>query len=222
MSSGRAPRVYYESSRSSSSSSSKPSLSGCCRCLFFLVVLIAVLVVAFVLLVVLFVKPKKPQIDLDQVKVQIVAPTTTAAASSDVAAAAASEGIAITMSFNVTNDNKVGITFAGSRFVVLYKEIPLGQGFVREFSMPAHTVSRVYTAVFVSPAILQQTDVQSLLQDATKDRVVLKVLGDPGAKLVILGLSSPKVQVAVDCSIEISPTKLAVISHQCSFDGVGV
>ncbi|VFQ89679.1 unnamed protein product [Cuscuta campestris] len=217
MSSGGAPRVYYESSRSSS----KPSLSGCCRCLFFLVVLIAVLVVAFVLLVVLFVKPKKPQIDLDQVKVQIVAPTT-AAVSSDVAAAAASEGIAITMSFNVTNDNKVGITFAGSRFVVLYKEIPLGQGFVREFSMPAHTVSRVYTAVFVSPAILQQTDVQSLLQDATKDRVELKVLGDPGAKLVILGLSSPKVQVAVDCSIEISPTKLAVISHQCSFDGVGV
>ncbi|GMP39177.1 hypothetical protein CsSME_00010120 [Camellia sinensis var. sinensis] len=190
---------YYPPPYSSSSSSA--SLKGCCCCLFLLFSFLALLILAVVLVIVLAVKPKKPQFDLQQVGVQYVGispnpPSTTATEPSS-----ASVSLNIRLLFTAANDNKVGIKYGESRFTVMYRGIPLGRGVVPGFYQAA----------------------AELVRDATlNDRVELRVLGDVGAKIRILGITSPGVQVSIDCAIVISPKKQALTYKQCGFDGLSV
>lgn len=208
----------------SSSSSSKASFKGCCCCLFLLFSLLFLLVLAVVLVVVLAIKPKKPQFDLQSVGVQYLginsnpSPTPTPTSSSS-----ASVSLVIRMLFTATNDNKVGIKYGDSKFTVMYRGIPLGRGIVPGFYQPAHSVRQVQTTIAVDRVNLLQTDAADLLRDATvNDRVELRVVGDVGAKIRILGFTSPGVQVSVDCAIVISPRKQALTYKQCGFDGLSV
>ncbi|XP_031127103.1 NDR1/HIN1-like protein 13 [Ipomoea triloba] len=212
---------YYPPPHSSSSSSSKASFKGCCCCLFLLFTFMALLVIAVILVIVLALKPKKPQFDLQQVGVQYVGiiPNSAAAA----AAASASVSLNIRMVFAAANDNKVGIKYDESRFTVMYRGIPLGRGIVPAFYQPAHSIRRVETTIVVDRVSLLQTDADALVRDAmVNDRVELRVLGDVGAKVRILGFTSPGVEVSVDCTIAISPRKQALTSKQCGFDGLSV
>ncbi|CAH9125630.1 unnamed protein product [Cuscuta epithymum] len=217
----------------SKDSSSKASFKGCFCCLFLFVILILLIIIAACLVIVLVLKPEKPQIDLKQVTVQIVGlspiPAVDLASSADVAAdvaaaAASSTPIRITMVFAVKNDNKLGIKFTETKFIVMYNRIPLGDGSVPEFYMSAYSTRSVVTVIVVNRSSLLQIDGGALLRDAAiSDQIALRVTGIPGAKIVLVGgISSPEVQVAVDCSITISPRKQAVINQSCSFDGVGV
>ncbi|CDO97513.1 unnamed protein product [Coffea canephora] len=105
----------------------------------------------------------------------------------------------------------------------MYRGIPLGRGTVPGFYQPAHSVRQVQTTIAVDRVNLLQTDAADLLRDATvNDRVELRVLGDVGAKIRILGFTSPGVQVSVDCAIVISPRKQALTYKQCGFDGLSV
>ncbi|KAI8028161.1 NDR1/HIN1-like protein 13 [Camellia lanceoleosa] len=213
---------YYPPPYSSSSSSSA-SLKGCCCCLFLLFSFLALLILAVVLVIVLAVKPKKPQFDLQQVGVQYVGispnpPSTTATEPSS-----ASVSLNIRLLFTAANDNKVGIKYGESRFTVMYRGIPLGRGVVPGFYQAAHSVRQVETTVAVDRVNLMQADAAELVRDATlNDRVELRVLGDVGAKIRILGITSPGVQVSIDCAIVISPKKQALTYKQCGFDGLSV
>lgn len=127
------------------------------------------------------------------------------------------------MLFTAANDNKVGIKYGESRFTVMYRGIPLGKGTVPGFFQAAHSVRQVETTVAVDRVNLMQADAANLVRDASvNDRVELRVLGDVGAKIRILGVTSPGVQVSVDCAIVISPRKQALTYKQCGFDGLSV
>ncbi|XP_073310099.1 uncharacterized protein [Primulina huaijiensis] len=102
----------------------------------------------------------------------------------------------ICMLFSAANDNKVGVKYGESRFTVMYRGIPLGRGTIPAFFQPAHSVTRVETTISVDRVNLLQADAADLVRDASlNDRVELRVVGDVGAKIRILGFNSPEVQV---------------------------
>ncbi|KAL6515261.1 hypothetical protein OROHE_018893 [Orobanche hederae] len=170
------------------SSSSSASLRGCCCCLFLLFSFLLLLVLAVILVVFLAVKPKKPEFELKQAGVQSMGISLTTASS-------ASVSLIIEMLFVASNENKVGIKYDESRFTVMYRGIPLGRGTVPGFYQPAHSVRQVKTTIFVDRVSLLQADAADLLRDASlNDRVDLRVVGDVGAKIRILGFNSPDVQ----------------------------
>ncbi|KAL7125092.1 hypothetical protein ABFS83_14G092300 [Erythranthe nasuta] len=215
---GAARQYHYYPPPSSSSSSA--SFRGCCCCLFLLFSFLALLTLAVVLVVLLAVKPKKPEFDLQQVTVQLMGINP---GSSTAAAAAATVSLNIRLLFTAANDNKVGIKYRESRFTVMYRGVPLGWGSVPGFDQPAHSVRRVETAIAVDRVSLLEANAADLVRDASLyDRVELRVVGDVGAKIRILGVTSPGVQVSVDCTIAISPRKQTVINKQCGFDGLTV
>ncbi|KAK4378637.1 hypothetical protein RND71_000499 [Anisodus tanguticus] len=204
----------------SSFSSSKASFKGCCCCLFLLFSFLLLLILAVILVIVLAVKPKKPQFDLQQVGVQYVGITPNPAT---ITTSSASVSLNIRMVFTAFNDNKVGIKYGQSRFTIIYHGIPLGRGTVPGFYQPAHSVKRVETTIVVDRVNLLQADAADLIRDAAlNDRVELRVLGDVGAKIRIIGFTSPGVEVSVDCAIVISPRKQALTYKQCGFDGLSV
>jgi hypothetical protein len=196
-------------------SSSAASFKGCCCCLFLLLSFLALLLLAVVLVVILAIKPKKPHFDLQQVGVQYVGITPNPSL-----ADSASVTFNIRLLFVAENNNKVGIKYGESRFTLAYRGIPIGRGTVPGFYQPAHSVRRVATTVSVDRVNLIQGD---LIRDASqRDRVELGVMGDIGAKIRILGVYSPRVQVSVDCTIVISPTKQSLTYKQCGFQGLTV
>ncbi|KAM7474657.1 hypothetical protein LguiB_021900 [Lonicera macranthoides] len=203
---------------SSSSSFSTASFKGCCCWLFLLFSFIALLILAVVLVILLAVKPKKPQFDLQNVGVQYVGITPNPSLSNS-----ATVSLSIRLLFTAANDNKVGIKYGESRFTIMYRGIPLGRGTVPGFYQPAHSVRQVATTVAVDRVNLMQADAANLIRDASmNDRVELRVLGDIGARIRIMGINSPRVQVSVDCAIVISPRKQSLSYKQCGFDGVTV
>lgn len=173
------------------------SFRGCCCCLFLLLVFLALLALAVALVVVLVVKPRKPQFDLNQVSVQylLVAPPSSTPAPGG-APGAAYLSLNITLLFTAVNPNKVGIRYGATAFVVMYHGVPLGVAAVPGFEQPAHSTRQLQTRVIVDRFNVLQADAQDLVRDAMMyDRVDLRITGDIGAKILVLGFSSPKVQV---------------------------
>lgn len=200
--------------------SSSASFKGCCCCLFLLFSFLALLILAVVLIIVLAVKPKKPQFDLQQVGVQYVGITANPTSSTTTTA---SLSLNIRMSFTAVNPNKVGIKYGESIFHVMYKGVPLGRASVPGFYQPAHSVRQVETTVAVDRVNLEQTDAADLIKDASlNDRVELRIMGDVGAKIRLLDVTSPGVKVSVDCAVVISPRKQSLTYKQCGFDGLSV
>ncbi|PKA49146.1 hypothetical protein AXF42_Ash010831 [Apostasia shenzhenica] len=208
-----------------SSSSSAASLKGCCCCLFLLLIFLALLGIAVTLIIVLVVRPKKPEFDLQHVAVEylLVAPTAANIAGESPAEPAAYLSLNITLLFTATNPNKVGIKYGAVSFCVLHKGVPLGLATVPGFEQPAHSTRLVQTRIFVSHFNVLQADAAELVRDAAiNDRVELRLTGDVGAKILVLGLTSPSVQVSLYCAIVISPSKQSLTSKQCGVDGLNV
>ncbi|KAM0921519.1 hypothetical protein ACQ4PT_006807 [Festuca glaucescens] len=219
-------RPHYGGAGSPSYGSSA-SLRGCCCCIFMLVIFLALLALAVALVVILAVKPRKPQFDLNQVSVQylLVAPPTpsTGAAAAAAVPAAAYLSLNITLLFTAVNPNKVGIRYGATAFDVMYHGVPLGVAAVPGFEQPAHSTRLLQTRVVVDRFNVLQSDAQDLIRDASlNDRVELRITGDVAAKILVLGFSSPKVQVSVDCAIAISPRRQSVTYKQCGVDGLSV
>jgi hypothetical protein len=94
------------------------------------------------------------------------------------------------------NPNKVGIRYGATAFDVMYHGVPLGVAAVPGFEQPAHSTRMLQTRVIVDRFNVLQADAQDLVRDAMiYDRVDLRITGDIGAKILVLGISSPKVQV---------------------------
>ncbi|KAL7583443.1 uncharacterized protein LOC111903441 [Lactuca sativa] len=211
---------YYPSS----SSSSTASIKGCCCCLGLLFSFLALLSLAIILVIVLAIKPKKPQFDLQQVTVQYINFAATNSFTSAVdSPSSTSLSLVIGMVFTAKNDNIAGIKYRDSTFNIMYRGVPLGRGTVPGFYQAAHSVKKVQTTVSVDRVNLLQADAAELVTDASvNDRVELRIMGDVSAKIRVIGITSPSVQVSIDCSIVISPSKQSLISKQCGFDGLQV
>lgn len=127
------------------------------------------------------------------------------------------------MLFLAVNPNKVGIRYGESKFTVMYKGIPLGKASVPGFYQEAHSERQVVATIAVDRFNLMQADASDLIRDASlNDRVELRVLGDVGAKIRVLNIDSPGVQVSVNCAVVISPSKQSLTYKQCGFDGLRV
>ncbi|CAM0872389.1 unnamed protein product [Alopecurus aequalis] len=210
---------------SSPSYGTSASFRGCCCCIFMLVIFLALLALAVALVVILAVKPRKPQFDLNQVSVQylLVAPPSPSTAATAAVPAAAYLSLNITLLFTAVNPNKVGIRYGATAFDVMYHGVPLGVAAVPGFEQPAHSTRLLQTRVIVDRFNVLQSDAQDLVRDAAlNDRVELRITGDVAAKILVLGFSSPKVQVSVDCAIAISPRRQSVTYKQCGVDGLSV
>lgn len=181
----------------SSSTTTKSSFRGCCCCLFLLLSFLTLLIVAVILVIVLAVKPREPQFDLQQVSFHYmgISPVTTTQSAGAVS-------LIIHMLFVATNDNKVGIKYEEFRFTVMYRGIPLGRDAVPGFYQAAHNVRLVETTIVVDRVNLIQANAADILSEASQnDRVALRVVGDLGARFRILGLTSPRVQVNLRCTL---------------------
>lgn len=127
------------------------------------------------------------------------------------------------MQFLAANPNKVGIRYGESRFTVMYRGVPLGEGRVAGFYQAARSVREVETVVGVERVGVQEGDAAELVRDAeVNDRVELRLLGDVGARVRVLGVDTPAVEVSIDCAIVVSPTKQSLTYKQCGFNGVNV
>jgi hypothetical protein len=101
------------------------------------------------------------------------------------------------MLFTAVNPNKVGIKYGESSFTVMYRGIPLGKALVPGFYQEAHSQRQVEATISVDRYSLMQADASDLIRDASlNDRVELRVLGEVGAKIRVLDLDSPGVQVS--------------------------
>uniref|UniRef100_J3LM86 Late embryogenesis abundant protein LEA-2 subgroup domain-containing protein n=1 Tax=Oryza brachyantha TaxID=4533 RepID=J3LM86_ORYBR len=110
--------------------------------------------------------------------------------------AAAYLSLNITLLFTAVNPNKVGIRYGATAFDVMYHGVPLGVAAVPGFEQPAHSTRLLTTRVIVDRFNVLQADAQDLVRDAAiNDRVDLRITGDVAAKILVLGFSSPKVQV---------------------------
>lgn len=148
---------------------------------------------------------------------------TTLDGTSNTVTSSASLSLTIHLLFTVKNPNKVGIKYGESRFTVMYNGIPLGKASVPGFYQEPYSVRDVEATIAVDRANLLQADAADIIKDASlNDRIVLRVLGDFGAKIRVMDFDSPGVQVSVDCLIAISPRKQSVTEKQCSFDGLTV
>lgn len=87
----------------------------------------------------------------------------------------------------------------------------MGRGVVPGFYQPAHSIRQVQTTVTVDRVNLLQADAADLIRDASlNDRVELRIMGDVRAKIRIIGLTSPAVQVSIF-------SMLLLVSHWLSY-----
>ncbi|XP_020103988.1 uncharacterized protein LOC109721008 [Ananas comosus] len=217
---------YYEGAGAGGGGGGSASLKGCCCCLFLLLTFLALLAVAVVLVVVLVVKPRKPQFDLQQVSVQyllVASPSSSSSSSSPSDSSSAYLSLNITLLFTAENPNKVGIRYGPTAFDVMYRGVPLGVAAVPGFEQPAHSTRLVQTRFSVDRFNVLQSDALDLLRDAAlNDRVDLRLTGDVDANIRLLGFTSPRVRVSVDCAIAISPRRQSLTDKQCGVDGVNL
>ncbi|KAG6511238.1 hypothetical protein ZIOFF_029295 [Zingiber officinale] len=79
----------------------------------------------------------------------------------------------------------------------MYRGVPLGVATVPGFEQPAHSSRLVQTHVAVDRFNVLQADALNLVRDAAiNDRVDLRLTGDVAAKILLLGISTPRVQRA--------------------------
>lgn len=210
----RAPGAYRENYQVSTF-----SFGRCCCCVLSLVVLVAVILGVIALVVFMVIKPKKPEFNLQSVTVvslQTEPPLGSALTSMEVLLT-----LRITMAFSALNPNKVGIKYSSSNFYVMYKDMRLGVAMVPPFYQPSHSNTTVETELMVTRVNILQVAAQDLIRDATvNDRVPLRIVGDVGARIRVLQINSPKVQVSLNCEIVISPRRRTLTDKQCGVDSV--
>ncbi|KAG6510436.1 hypothetical protein ZIOFF_028457 [Zingiber officinale] len=78
----------------------------------------------------------------------------------------------------------------------MYHGVPLGVVTVSGFEQPAHNSLLVQTHVAVDRFNVLQADALNLVRDAAiNDRVDLRLTGNVAAKILLLDISTPRVQV---------------------------
>jgi len=212
---GRAPGAFRENYQVSTFSFTK-----CCCCVFSVLFILAAIVGVIALVVLLVVKPKKPEFNLQSVTV--VSLQTEPPLGSELTSMEVFLTLNITMAFTALNPNKVGIMYSSSDFYVMYQEMLIGVAMVPPFYQPSHSNTTVQTELVVTRVNILQAAALNLIRDATVyDRVRLRITGDVGARIRVLQINSPKVQVSLDCQIVISPRRRTLTDKQCGLNVEG-
>lgn len=123
----------------------------------------------------------------------------------------------IALVFSASNPNKVAIYYSPTQFNCVYKNVFLGVAKVPSFSQAAHSHSKLAASVAVDHVNVLQASSVDLLNDATvNDKVMLTISGPVEARIKVLGINSPKVEVSVNCHLVIRPKEREIASRDCN------
>ncbi|KAH7425155.1 hypothetical protein KP509_11G042200 [Ceratopteris richardii] len=199
----------------SSYNESAPShgLCNCCCCISLSLLLLIMLAIGIALLFILVLKPEKPEFNLESVSIQ----------NFKVEKEFQGPSLAVFLSMNIAlifsakNPNKVAIYYSPTQFDCVYKEAILGVAKVPSFHQAAHSNSALTAVLIVEHVNVLQSASLDLLNDATfNDRVALTIKGPVEARVKVLGVSTPKVEVNVDCRLVVRPQERQIASRDCS------
>lgn len=197
------------------------SLGRCCCCVLSVLFIVATIIGIIALVVFLVIKPKKPEFELQSVAVEALRVEPPPGSVSAVASMEVFLSLNIAMVFAASNPNNVGIKYSPSKFYVMYKGMPIGVAVVPAFYQPSHSHTTVETRLLVNRVNILQAAALDLFRDATvNDRVALRLTGDVGARIRVIQITLPQVQVSLDCQIVLSPHRRALTDKQCGVDGV--
>lgn len=127
----------------------------------------------------------------------------------------------ITLIFSAINPNKAGIEYSATDLQCFYKKTLLGVAKVPRFYQPAHSHTTLKALVVVDRLNILQAASADLLKDVSvNDKVPLTINGPVYARVRLLGINSPRVEVFVNCQIIVRPQERAVDGKQCNLGQV--
>eukprot|EP00250_Pteridium_aquilinum_P000730 c10886_g1_i1 orf=780-1433(+) len=189
-------------------------LCNCCCCLSLSLLLLVLIAIGIALFFILVLKPAKPEFNLQSASIETFKVEKELLYSSG-PAIFLSMNIAVV--FSASNPNKVAISYSPTRFTCVYKDVVLGVAKVPPFHQAAHSHNTLTAVIVVDHMNLFQSSSIDLLNDATvNDRVVVVVNGPVEARIKVLGINSPKVEVSVHCPLVIHPQERKVANSNCN------
>ncbi|EFJ07439.1 hypothetical protein SELMODRAFT_418701 [Selaginella moellendorffii] len=189
-----------------------------CCCIGFLLVVVLAAIVALVLFLVL--RPRRPDFSLQDARivsfrVEQPAPLTTS-------------GMAVLLSMDLEltlaahNPNKVGIRYSATRIYIYYRRNFVGLAVAPAFYQPARSSGLVRASIVVDRVNVLQATAEDLLQDAASGIVKLDLRGKIPARIVVLGIQTPRIEVGISCEIAVSPRQQQLVSKQCGVKNVNL
>lgn len=192
----------------------------CCCSVSLCVLVLLLLALGVALFFILVMKPTRPEFDLQSATIENFQVDSQIVGASNVAVYLSMN---IVLIFSASNPNKVGIEYEATQFNCLYKTTLLGVANVPPFTQPAHSHITLRAVVVVDRLNVLQAASADLLRDATlNDKVVLTINGPIDARVRVLGIKSPKVQVYVNCQIAVRPQERQVESKVCNVGQVSL
>lgn len=201
------PSSYHESAPSH-------GLCNCCCCLSLSLLLLLLVAIGIALFFILVLKPTKPEFVLQSVSVQNFKVERELQGFTNFAVYLSMN---IALIFSASNPNKVAINYSPTEFNCVYKDAVLGAAKVPSFHQAAHSHSTLTAVLVVDNVNVLQSSSVDLLNDATlNDKVAVTVNGPVRARVKVLGINSPKVEVNVNCRLVIRPQERQIASRECN------
>ncbi|KAJ7521686.1 hypothetical protein O6H91_19G063800 [Diphasiastrum complanatum] len=189
--------------------------NGCSQCYCcFASLLVGVLVAVAVLLLLIFLvfKPQQPSFDLRDVTVSSFEVDQPLTGSSSYTVLLSMD---CTLVLAASNPNKVSIKYSPVHLNVLYHGHQIGIASAPAFEQPAHSNTAVQASLTVQKLSILQGDAMELLKDVVNDNVPLIITGTVRARISVLGVDSPRVQVRTSSNeqtISVLISKLVLLS----------
>lgn len=201
------PSSYHESAPSH-------GLCNCCCCISLSLLLLLLVAIGIALFFILVLKPTKPEFVLQSVSVQNFKVERELQGFTNFAVYLSMN---IALIFSASNPNKVSINYSPTDFNCVYKDAVLGVAKVPSFHQAAHSHSTLTAVLVVDHVNVLQSSSLDLLNDATlNDRVAVTINGPVRARVKVLGINSPKVEVNVNCRLVIRPQERQIASRECN------
>ncbi|KAH7300895.1 hypothetical protein KP509_23G002700 [Ceratopteris richardii] len=188
------------------------SLCNCCCCVSLSLLFFLLIAIGIALLFILVVKPRKPEFNLESVSVQNFQIEREFQGHS----LGVFLSMHITLIFSASNPNKVSIDYSPTQFTCVYRDAILGVAKVPSFHQAAHSHSALTAVVTVEHVNVAQSLSLDLLHDVTSNnRVGFIINGPVEARVKVLGISSPKVEVNVNCRLVVQPHEKQIANRDC-------
>lgn len=189
-------------------------LCNCCCCLSLSLLLVVLIAIGIALFFILVLKPAKPEFNLESASVQNFKVVKEFEEFSNFAIYLSMN---IELVFSATNPNKVAINYSPTQFNCVYRDVVLGVAKVPSFHQAAHSHSALTAVLVVNHIDILQSSSLDLFNDVTvNDRVTLTINGPVEARVKVLGINSPKVEVSVHCRLVIRPQETELESRNCN------
>ncbi|KAI5079391.1 hypothetical protein GOP47_0004870 [Adiantum capillus-veneris] len=205
------PSSYHESAP-------RHGLCNCCCCISLSLLFLLLIAIGIALFFILVLKPTKPEFVLESASIQDFKVDREVQGLTNFAIYLSMN---IALVFSASNPNKVAINYSPTEFNCVYKDAILGVAKVPSFHQAAHSHSALTAVLVVDHVNILQASSVDLLNDATvNDRVALTINGPVKARIKVLGINSPKVEVNVNCRLVIHPQEREIASRDCNLGQV--